>query len=280
MLRKNFTLVNGSEELIRGEYRYREDVRNAPAVVICHGFKGFKDWGFFPWLCERLADDGYVAFSFNFSRNGLGADLQNFTELDKFAENTYTHELSDLKTVIDSIASGELAKGIVDPENIGLMGHSRGGAIALLHAASDARINALVTWSAISTVNRYSDEQIAQWESRGYIEIENRRTGQVMQQKKVLLDDITSNSDSLNLEKACSQLDIPTLIIHGEDDESVPVQEAHSLYSWLDSIDKDLEIIEGGSHTFGIRHPMIATNQVFDTVLDLTESWLDRNLNL
>ena len=37
-----------------------------PAVVICHGFKGFKDWGFFPKLSERLAVAGFTALSFNF----------------------------------------------------------------------------------------------------------------------------------------------------------------------------------------------------------------------
>ena len=28
--------------------------QDAPAVLVAHGFKGFKDWGMFPWICERL----------------------------------------------------------------------------------------------------------------------------------------------------------------------------------------------------------------------------------
>ena len=94
MLRKSFTLTNDSNEYIRGDLRYREDSRNVPAVIICHGFNGFKDWGFFPLLGETLANSGYAAITFNFSRNGIGSDPEVFTEPEKFALNTYSHEFS------------------------------------------------------------------------------------------------------------------------------------------------------------------------------------------
>ena len=51
MLRKSFALINNDNEYLRGDLRYREDARNVPTIIICHGFKGFKDWGFFPLLC-------------------------------------------------------------------------------------------------------------------------------------------------------------------------------------------------------------------------------------
>jgi len=158
MMRKSFNLVNSSNEKIQGDIRYREGEKNTPAIIICHGFKGFKDWGFFPVLAERLADDGYVSITFNFSRNGIGADPNNFTELEQFAKNTYSHELSDLKNVVDAIASGEIGKNIINPEKIGLLGHSRGGGIALLYTAGDERIQCVTTWSAIARIERYSDE--------------------------------------------------------------------------------------------------------------------------
>ena len=52
MIRKNFTLSNDVSGIIRAEAHYREDTKLAPAIVICHGFKGFKDWAFFPFLAE------------------------------------------------------------------------------------------------------------------------------------------------------------------------------------------------------------------------------------
>ena len=42
-----------------------------PAVLVLHGFKGFKDWGMFPPLAERLALAGFSAVSPNFSGSGV-----------------------------------------------------------------------------------------------------------------------------------------------------------------------------------------------------------------
>ena len=279
MMRKSFNLVNSSEEKIQGDIRYREGEKNAPAIIICHGFKGFKDWGFFPVLDERLADDRYVAITFNFSRNGIGADPNNFTELEQFAKNTYSHELDDLKTVVDAIASGEIGKNIIDIAKMGLLGHSRGGGVSLIFAANDERIQCVTTWSAIARVERYNDETIKQWEKEGYIEMENKRTNQMMRLNKEFLEDIKKNGKKLNILKAAEKLEIPALIVHGENDESVPVSEANEIYNSLDGFGNELEIIEGGTHTFGIRHPVEGVTPEFETVVDLTEIFFDKNLS-
>lgn len=278
MLRRNFSLINSDSEIIRAEIHHREDVKNAPAIVICHGFKGFKDWAFFPYLADSLAHAGYVALTFNFSRNGIGADLYNFTELDLFAKNTYTHELEDLHCVTNSLVSGEIGKGLVDPERIGLIGHSRGGGIAILYAHSDQRIRSLVTWSAIASVERYSAEETEQWKNKGYIEIENKRTNQMMRVNTDLLDDIQKNKKKLNILSAAEKIEIPTLIIHGQEDDPVPVNEAQTIYDHLNAPDKDLMIIEEGTHTYNAMHPLESIPEELETVLYLTEGWFDRFL--
>ena len=193
MLRKSFTLINKSNEYVRGDLRYRDDSRDVPAIIICHGFKGFKDWGFFPYLSEILADAGYATICFNFSRNGVGSDPFNFTELDKFADNNYSHELSDLDIVYQAIKDKKLGSGIIDTERIGLLGHSRGGGVAILYCLRNPHISVLVTWSSIATVNRYEDTEISLWKKQGYIEIENKRTRQVMRLNRILIDDSDKN---------------------------------------------------------------------------------------
>jgi dienelactone hydrolase len=278
MIRKTFSLLNSADEIIRAEIHYRVSVRDAPVIVICHGFKGFKNWAFFPVIAETLALADYIALTFNFSRNGVGADLNNFTELDLFAKNTYSHELDDLRCVIDAIVERKIGKGLIDPERIGLLGHSRGGGVAILHASLDERIKSLVTWSAISTVERYSEEEIALWEKMGYLEFENKRTGQLMRVNKDLLDDIRANKDSLSILSAAGKLDIPTLIIHGQDDDSVPVVEAEKIYEHLKAPHKELMLIEEGNHTFNAQHPLQSMPPQLETVFDLTENWFDRFL--
>lgn len=280
MLRRNFSLSNLHGELIRGDLRHAENVKNAPAIIICHGFKGFKDWGFFPSLAEDLAETGYVSLVFNFSRNGLGPDPQNFTNLDLFAKNTYSHELEDLEYVIKAVQEEKIGKGLIDPDRIGLLGHSRGAGIILLHASKHKSIETLVTWAAISTVERFSEDQIKAWKTDGYIEIENKRTKQMMRLGRDLLEDIEKNRKKLNILKAAETIDIPAMLLHGNIDDSVTQNESMDIYNHLSSEMKEIHIIENANHTFGITHPMQSRSNEYNVALDLTESWFDKYLML
>lgn len=278
MLRKSFTLINDSSEYIRGDLRYREDSRDVPAIIICHGFKGFKDWGFFPYLSEVLADAGYATICFNFSRNGVGSDPFNFTELDTFAENNYSHELSDLDVIYRAIKDKKLGNGIINVDNIGMLGHSRGGGVAILYCRRNPEISTLVTWSSIATVHRYTEEEIKLWKHQGFIEIENKRTKQVMRLNRVLIDDLEKNKKDLDILDAASQIDIPVLVIHGENDEAVALSEGQQIFDRISNTEKQFEILENGSHTFNITHPMDSRSAQFETALDLTENWFDKHL--
>ena len=84
--------------IIRGEARLPE--KAAGTVVICHGFKGFAHFSFFPYLAEKLAEAGFRAITFDFSGSGVGEDRETFTNRDAFTHNTYLQELDDLEAVI------------------------------------------------------------------------------------------------------------------------------------------------------------------------------------
>ena len=124
-----------------------------PAIVVVHGWKGFKDWGMFPPLAERLARAGFATITFNLSGSGVD-DRGELVWPERFGRDTFTAELEDVATVIDALARGDL--GVASPSSIGVVGHSRGGGVAVLQAANDPRVRALVTWSAISSVERWS----------------------------------------------------------------------------------------------------------------------------
>jgi dienelactone hydrolase len=280
MIRKSFTLTNSQNEIIRGDLRFRESVKNSPAVIICHGLKGFKDWGFFPLLAETLSETSYVTVTFNFSRNGIGPDFENFTELDKFAQNTCSHQLEDLDCIIQAIKSEKIGRGLIDSGRIGLLGHDLGGGLAILFASRNDIIQTLVLWSSVSTVHRYDKAQIAVWEKQGFLEVDNKMTKPMLVLSAAFLKDLQQNKTNLDITKAASDLNIPVLIIHGDRDEIVPVEEAHHIYKQLKSDSKDIMILEGANHNFGITHPFGTRNTHFDTALDLSESWFDRYLNL
>lgn len=281
MIRKCISLKNKSGEDIILDLCYDEGTREAPTILILHGFKGFKDWGFFPDLSRAFTRSSYVTLCLNFSRNGIGPDPQRFTELEKFAENTYSHELDDVAAVLKAIKSEQIGKRIINPERIGLLGHSRGGAMALLTALENKTdIKAVVTWSAISHLNRFSPEQIEQWNNDGYIEVENSRTKQMMRLNKSFWDDLNKHKKRFDLLKKIENLEAPALFIHGSEDTSTPPSESETLYENCGSTSKRLEIIEGANHTFGVKHPFESRTPHYETVYDLTEYWFDSHLNI
>jgi pimeloyl-ACP methyl ester carboxylesterase len=271
--RTEFELYNKDGDPIRGDVWSGGDAKGKAAIVICHGFKGFKNWGFFPYTAEQLVEGaGYPVVQFNFSGCGVGPDLENFTELDKFERNTFSKELDDLKLVLDVAEAGELP-GLLSRERFGLLGHSRGGISTIITAAEDPRVAALVTWNAIAYIDRWSDEQKEEWRRVGSIEILNARTGQMMPLGVVLLEDAERNAERFDLERAAARLQVPHLIVHGEDDESVSIADGERLAAAAPAESTRFERIKHGSHTFGAVHPFAGTTEQLDRAVDLSAGW-------
>jgi uncharacterized protein len=222
-----FTLEPRPGDVIRGDIRVPDGARPATAIVVVHGFKGFKDWGFFPHTAERLAAAGHAVVSFNFSRNGVGEDLETFSELDKFGANTFTLELDELRSVLDRVAGGDLLGWA--PERIGLLGHSRGGGQAVLATAEDERVTSLVTWAAISSFDRWTDETKEDWRREGRIWIANLRTRQEMPLDVALLEDFETHRDRLDIVNAARRVRVPWLVVHGLSDETVALADGEAL---------------------------------------------------
>jgi len=277
---QSFSVENERGDPVHGDVRYVEDGAVKPVVVFCHGFKGFKDWGPFPAWGRYLARSGFVAVHFNFSYNGVTPESPTeFTALDEFAENTYTRELDDVDAVIDAVATGAFPQAPADPERIGLLGHSRGGGIAILQAERDARVQALVTWSAVSGfAERFTEAQIQDWASKGYTEVLNSRTGQVLRLNKTLYDDTMAHREDLDVRAAAKRLDTPWLLVHASDDESVPFEEA----TRLEDLSETAILVEAeGGHTFGGAHPQENGDDIPDSlqyVWDRTAAFFSEEL--
>jgi pimeloyl-ACP methyl ester carboxylesterase len=229
-------------------------------IVVCHGFKGFKDWGFFPYLSEALAErTGATVVSFNFSGSGIGSDLENFTDLEGFARNTFSREVSDLDVVLDGVQAGRLGDAsFAPPESVGLIGHSRGAAAAILVGARRSEIGAVVTWAGIGSVYRYEDGFARSFSEGDVMEILNVRTGQRLPLYRDVLDDMRRNRADLDMETAAGVLGSTLLIVHGTADEAVPVSEAYSLRAAAASA--ELAVIDGAGHTMDASHPFPGTN--------------------
>ena len=250
-----------------------------PAIVVVHGFKGFKDWGMFPPLAERLARAGLATVTFNMSGSGVdGAGA--FAWPERFGRNTYSAELHDLGRVVVALRRGEL--GVAPPSTVGMVGHSRGGGIAVLHAAADPGVRALVTWASISGVERWSPHEVSEWRRAGSKEIVNARTGQRMPLFTDVLDDIERNAaGSLDILEAATRVTIPWLIVHGTEDESVSHLEGEALRAASPLPTTRLLAVESAGHTFGAGHPWdpaVHDTAALRRVFDMTLAWFAAHL--
>jgi pimeloyl-ACP methyl ester carboxylesterase len=265
------------EILCKGGLSIRGEICSVAAplgtVFLCHGFKGFAHWGFFPYLARTLAENGLAAISFDFSGSGIGHDRESFTEAGAFAGNTLSRDLDDMESLVDYARRRKLVSG-----KFGLFGHSRGGGIAILFAAAaDPDVSSLVTWSAISYPNRWSSEDVLTWRKRGYAEVTNSRTGQIMRLDTGLLDDVELHGKTkLNIEAAARRIRVPWLIVHGTADETVPSSEAERLHSLSPGV-STLRLMEGANHGFDAAHPLTEVSPVLEKVVLETVKFFVRN---
>lgn len=254
-----------------------------PVILFIHGFKGFKDWGAFPDACEELARQGFIVTAFNMSLNGVGENMLDFDEPEHFARQTLSQDLDDVGTVIDAIQKGSIVRGPVQPDTdrIGIIGHSRGGHTAVAAAAEYDPVQCLVTWSAVADYNaRWSEEMIRDWNEKGFTEIKNARTGQVLNINKVVYDDALENADRLIAVERVKNLHIPSLFIAGKEDEAVPASDSKTLWKTCPARDKEFRLIAGAGHTFDVSHPFEEKEfpKPFSEVLNHTTDWLGEHL--
>ena len=235
-------------------------------VIIVHGFKGFKDWGMFPWLGESLCQSGFAAARFEMSRNGVGERPGEFDRLDLFADDTYSIERADLLTVAADLT--QRFAGLP----LSLVGHSRGAGVALLAAREIHDLRAAVTWNGISSAMRWDRATISTWRREGHLDVVNSRTGQVMRMSTAVLEDLEANPEQLDILAAARTLSVPLLILHGGSDESVPLAEGRQLAAA--AANSSFVMIGRGTHTFGATHPFRHPTSELQLAAKLTTQFL------
>ncbi|MGE0191791.1 MAG: alpha/beta hydrolase family protein [Planctomycetota bacterium] len=231
----------------------------APAVLVLHGFKGFRRWGAFPWVGERLAARGLRAVVVDFSHNGV--EEQDFDRLDLFLLDTPRRHQEDLAAVAEAL-----------PGPLGVLGHSRGGADALVFAAREPRVRAVVTWAAVAAFPGPTPEQDAALRRNGYVIVPNARTGQAMPVGRPAFE-AAERPDVLGEAVARP---VPTLAVHGTADESVPVASLERIQSALPHVDG--RRIDGAGHTFGAMHPFPGPTGHLQAVTELSVAFLATHL--
>jgi len=227
MNEERLSFTNSRGDRLSGVLHHPAERPANGAVILCHGMESNKDSDKLALLGRALAQRGVLVLRFDFRYVGESSG--------KFEDITYSGEVEDLKA----------AHALVRDRNAGkvaILGSSMGGTVALLFAAQEPTLAALVTVAAPIHPERFptrilTPEQTAQWRAQGFTIYNGQRLN------ASLLHDL----ERLDVPQAARNITCPVLILHGEADEIVPVQEAHELYACLAN-SKRLSILPGADH--------------------------------
>ncbi|MFC1858415.1 alpha/beta hydrolase [Thermodesulfobacteriota bacterium] len=192
----------------------------APCIICSHGLFSSKDSPKFIALAEYFARSGFTAIRYD--HRGCG------TSEGDIGDTTVTGRLHDLASV------RVFAREHPSVERTsGLCGSSMGGFISLLAAGGDPSFEAVVVWATPYKLRGQKKD----FDAEGYPLL-----------KDSFYDDLKNYQpgDVLGKIKNC-------LVLHGQNDELVPVWHAEKNYECL-SAPKKLEIFPGGDHRFMNEH--------------------------
>lgn len=237
-------------------------------ILIAHGFKGYKDYGMFPWLAHQLAKYGKIVHRFNFSHSGMTAGDGPFERPDLFERDTWNRQVEDL-----AILTKELNR---DGMPMTLLGHSRGGVSCLLAVGRGvAEVDGVITLSAPATCNPLTPEMQQTLLKQGFIESPSSRTEQKLHVGRSFLQEQLDDPENHDLLALVTGIRSPILVIHGETDPTVSVESAVSITEA--GQDTTLVRIQDGDHVYNTPNPFpesATPSEQLAAVQDAIQSWL------
>jgi len=191
-----------------------EPGKKCPLIMWVHGgptgVSAFRYYAAFGWN-QLLANTGYAVFLPNY-RGSVGWGLE-------FAESNIGdmggQDFQDMLLGVDSL----IAAGLADPDRLAIAGWSYGGFTAAWAVSQTKRFKAAVMGAGISHwLSFHGKSALADWDAIHYA---------------------TSPYEAGGLFQKCSpltyyeNLQTPTLILHGEEDQDVPVEQSYLFYRAL-----------------------------------------------
>lgn len=220
------------------------DVPRRGMIVFAHEF--CSDLHSCARYCRPLIDAGYDVFSFDFRGHG-----QSPAEPDYHPKQWVTdRELNDIRGAVAFIAAW-LEERKLDP-HIGLVGISRGACAAILVAAENERIRAVLVDGAFST-DTVIEHYMQRWAyifARVRVVYENHHPAfwRLLRWLMIRCAARRFGCRFLSVRKAISRMSPrPMLFIHGEKDSYLPVEQSRKLYA-LAAQPKTLWVAPGARH--------------------------------
>jgi len=207
--------------------------KQKPIIVLCHGFKTSKDSNTYTKIQDIFNRDDISTFRFDFFGHGESEG--------KFEDITISEAVDDTLNAIKLLKKFGYTK-------IGLVGSSFGGLAALIAASKTKDLFVLALKSPVSDyqeleLEKKSKKELNEWKQKGY-NYYISGDGNKHKLNYTFFEDFKNN----NGYEAAKKLKIPTLIVHGDKDESVPIKQSKKTAKIIK--DCTLEIINGADHKY------------------------------
>lgn len=212
----------------------------APAIVVLHGW-GANGSLLLP-IAPHVHEGGYHALFLDARNHGL-SEHDDFSSLPRFAE--------DLEMGLAWL------RGRDDVTSTAVAGHSVGAGAAILAASRDREISAVVSMSAFAHPREMMVNQLRM----------NRLPGRVSGAILWPIEQIIGHRfDEIAPLHRIGDVECPVLIVHGDADRVIPVEDAFRLFE--NASDGQVLIVPGGEH---------ASLEAFEPYLDDIVAFLDRH---
>lgn len=230
-LQQQIHFLNLSGEKLTGTFHVPAK-NSRHGIILGHCFTCSRHTRILRDLSLALVDEGFKVLRFDFSGNGQSEG--------NFSESLYSKHVDDIKTA----ASFMSAQGV---SWIGVAGHSMGAMVALLAASQMDNIKVVCTLaakaSALQSFHFLSQDQIDELQRNGRVNFISR--GRNLELTEAFFADATK----YDLSSIMPSLPQPLMVVHGDMDEIIPVENAYRLHQYK-SANTELAIIAGADHMF------------------------------
>lgn len=208
-MEKAFVFKNTKGDNLSGILTTSQDDTSQPIIILVHGFSSHKNKKALVALSAVLNKNNIATFRFDFYGHGESeGDFENIT---------ITEAVDDILQAIHFVKSLGYTK-------IGLVGSSFGGIASIMAASQSPELFVLGLKSPVSDYwevikGQYSEEELQQWEKIGHRNHHNKKLNYTF------IEDFNNN----DAYKKAPKITMPTILVHGDADETVPVSQSIKL---------------------------------------------------
>lgn len=213
------------------------DREHPPCVIASHGLLSSKDSEKYIALGHRMSEEGMAMLRFDF--RGIG-ESEGGEE-----DNTVSKKLVDLSSAIHFVRS---YPGLGN--RMGLVGSSLGGFLSLIRASRDEEIRAVVVWATPFHMDDLESKEGSE---------------ETPLPPEAFFEDLPKHRLLPLLPRVSN-----CLVIHGEEDELVRIEQAYGIFRHL-SLPKEIHVIGGADHR-------LTDPEHRKRAIDLTVDWFKKYL--